>query len=124
MEKAKADSNYLMDNLQKADIIDRFPEKYFPRDKFRPFLLQLTDNCDLANKQGKFVDYFSMLNNGKTQYAFIYEYIMDCDSLRFIYTYDLETEKPELFHFKIEGLEVPSNMIIDPSKQLLYKGEK
>jgi hypothetical protein len=119
MDKAKADSEFIMNNLSKPEIIDRFPEKYFPRQQTRPFIDTLTKNCDFDNKRGKFVDFFTMSVNGASKTAYIYEYILNCDSLRFIYIYDFDTKEPELQNFRIEGLEVENKMIIDQSKQLL-----
>jgi hypothetical protein len=122
--KAKADADFIMNNLNKPGTSDRFPVKYFPRDKFQPFLDTLTKNCDFDSKQGKFVDFFTMLTNGKSHTAYIYEYILDCDSLRFIYVYDFDAKEPELFNFRIEGIEQENKMIIDPSKQLLNASTK
>lgn len=124
MDKAKADSEFIMNNLNKPDIIDRFPEKYFPRPQTMPLIEALTKNCDLDNKRGKFVDFFTMSVNGASKTAYIYEYILKCDSLRFIYIYDFDTKEPELQNFKIEGTEIENKMIIDPGKQLLNSGAK
>jgi hypothetical protein len=118
-KKAQADADYIMNNLENPEVKKRFPAKYFPPEQLNPFVDNLVNQCDLDAKQGKFVDYFTMNLSGKHQIAYIYEYILDCDSLRFIYTYDLDTQEPELLRFHIEGLEVPSNMIVDPGKQLL-----
>ncbi len=122
--KAKECADFVMENLDKQEVINQFPEKYFPRQQFKPFLDTLTKNCDFKSKRGKYVDFFNLMNAGKNQIAFIYEYILKCDSLRFIYMYDLESERPELFNFRIEGLEQQNKMIIDPSKQLLYSRAK
>jgi hypothetical protein len=122
--KAQADANFIMDNLSKPDILSRFPTKNFPTDQFPPFLDTLRSHCDFDNKRGKFVDFFAMVNNGKHQTAYIYEYILNCDSIRFIYTYDLDQEEPELFGFMVEGIEQPNKMIIDPKKQLLNSETK
>lgn len=124
MDKAKADSEFIMNNLNKPDIIDRFPEKYFPKQQVRPFIDTLIKHCDFDNKKGKFVDFFTMSINGASKTAYIYEYILNCDSLRFIYVYDFDTKEPELQNFKIEGLEIENKMIIDPSKQLLNSEPK
>lgn len=70
-------------------------------------------------RDGKFVDFFSMKNVGGTdQTAYIYEYYLKCDSLRFIFTYDMDKDKPVLNRFDIEPLEQPNQMIIFPEKQL------
>jgi hypothetical protein len=122
--KARANADFIMDNLNKQEVVDQFPEKYFPREKFKPFLDTLTKHCDFNSKRGKFVDFFNMLNNGKSQTAYIYEYFLNCDSLRFIYIYDFDSKEPELFNLRIEQLEQENKMIIDPKKQLLNSGLK
>ena len=119
LELAKANADSIMNNLSKPEVIGQFPQKYFPREQVKPFIDTLVSHCDMERKQGKFVDFFTMLNNGKSQTAYIYEYFLNCDSLRFIYVYDFETAKPELMYFKIEGLEQPNPMIIYPEKSLL-----
>lgn len=80
MDKAKADSEFIMNNLNKVEIIDRFPEKYFPKQQTKPFIDTLTKHCDFDNKRGKFVDFFTMSTNGANKTAYIYEYILNCDS--------------------------------------------
>ena len=124
MSKAKADSEFIMNNLNKPEIIDRFPEKYFPRERTRQFIDTLSKHCDFETKRGKFVDFYTMSINGASKTAYIYEYILNCDSLRFIYVYNIDTKEPELQNFNIEGIEVPNQMIIDPKKQLLNSGTK
>jgi hypothetical protein len=52
MDKAKADSEFIMNNLTKPETIDRFPEKYFPRQQTKPFIDTLTKRCDFDNKRG------------------------------------------------------------------------
>jgi len=122
--KAKTNADFIMENLNNRDVINQFPGKYFPANQIKPVLDALNKNCDLDSKRGKFVDFFTMMSNGKSQVAFIYEYFLKCDSLRFIYVYDLETKDPVLYRFNIEPLEKKNDMIIDPSKQLLYSGTK
>ncbi len=84
-QKAKEKADFIMQNLGLNDVTDQFPEKYFPKQQVKPFLDGLTKNCDFASKRGKYVDFFSMLDKGKNRTAFIYEYILSCDSIRFIY---------------------------------------
>lgn len=117
--KARANADFIMQNLGKGDVISQFPEQYFPRNQFVPFLSGLAKNCDFQNKRGKFVDFFTMVDNGRNKTAFIYEYILKCDSLRFIYMYDLDEPEPELYKLRIEGIEQKNEMIVDPNKQLL-----
>ncbi|MDW7690708.1 hypothetical protein R9C00_21880 [Flammeovirgaceae bacterium SG7u.111] len=117
--KGQDKSDFIMENLTKDGIAKEFSEKYFPKDQTEQLLSDIKTNCDWENREGKFVDFFTMSNNGKRSTAFIYEYFLKCDSLRFVLIYDMETEEPELFKFNIEPIEKPSQMIIDPSKQLM-----
>jgi len=119
--KARDNADFIMQNLNKKDVINQFPEKYFPRSQFASFLSGLAKKCDMDSKRGKFVDFFTIVDNGRNKTAFIYEYIMTCDSLRFIYMYDLDEAELELYKLRIEGIEQKNEMIVDPSKQLLYE---
>jgi hypothetical protein len=58
---------------------------------------------------------------GTDQTAFIYEYFLDCDSLRVILIYNMIKNSPEIFKINLEPIEKENQMIIDPSKQLLTK---
>ena len=117
--KAQEKSDYIMKNLTNSEVSSEFPEKNFPKDQTQKLLNDIKTNCDWENKKGKFVDFFTMNNNGKNSTAYIYEYFLQCDSLRFVLIYDMEQEEPELFKLNIEPIEQPSQMIIDPSKQLM-----
>jgi len=117
--KAQTESDYIMENLTSSEISKKFPEKYFPKGQTEQLFEDIKTNCDWENREGKFVDFFTMNNNGKNSTAYIYEYFLKCDSLRFILIYDMDQEEPELFKLNIEPIEQPSQMIIDPSKQLI-----
>lgn len=117
--KAQEKSDYIMNNLTNPDVFKEFPEKYFPKDDTERLLNDIRVNCGWNNRNGKFVDFFTMNNNGKNSTAYIYEYFLQCDSLRFVLIYDMEQEEPELFKFNVEPIEQPSQMIIDTSKQLM-----
>lgn len=119
LDRGKADADFIMSNLSKPEVIERFPEKYFLHEHVKPFIDTLAAHCEFDKKEGKFVDFFTMLKNGKSSTAYICEYFLNCDSLRFIYVYDFETAEPELMNFKVEDLEQPNPMIIYPEKSLL-----
>ena len=108
-----------MDNLTDQKVISEFPEKYFPKDQTIKLLTDIKENCNWEGRSGKFVDFFTMNNEGKNSTAYIYEYFLQCDSLRFVLIYDMEQKEPELYKINIEPIELPSNMIIDPNKQLM-----
>ncbi|WP_163410544.1 hypothetical protein [Flavobacterium ajazii] len=121
LDLAQEKANYIMDNLDRPNIGKKFPIKYFPREKLDPVLKMIRQNCDWKNKDGKFVDFFTTKNiNGTDQTAFIYEYYMRCDSLRFILSFNVEDD-PELMGLNFEPLEKENSMIIFPEKQLKYR---
>ena len=107
MNLAQEQANYIMENLDKPNIGEKFP-----------IIGGIRQNCDWKNKDGKFVDFFTQKNiGGIDQTAFIYEYYMKCDSLRFILSFNTEDE-PELMGFKFEPIETENPMILFPEKQL------
>jgi len=117
--KAQIKSDFIMENLTNTDVYKQFPEKFFPKEQTQRLLSDIRMNCDWTNKRGKFVDFFTMSEKGKNSTAFIYEYFLRCDSIRFVLIYNMDSDEPELFKFIMEPIEKPSKMIIDPSKQLM-----
>lgn len=116
---AKADAQYVMDNLNTEEVKSHFPVSKFPLKQTDLLLGQLSSYCDWAHRKGKFVDQTTINSNGRNYIAFIYEYFLKCDSARFILIYDLGNEKPELGDFKIEKLTKDNPLIIDKEKELL-----
>lgn len=121
--KAQTDADYIVENLTSYELIKtKLPKKYFEPVRTQEFINSIIDNCNWQNRNGKFIDFFTMSKIGGTdQTAFIYEYFLDCDSLRVILIYNMEEKSPELFKIDIEQIEKKNQMIIDPSKQLMQQ---
>lgn len=120
IEFAQKNADDIISNLDKTYILNQFPPKNFPnRAQLQNVVSELDLKCDWKNRDGKFVDFYTMKNVGGTnQVAFIYEYYLKCDSLRFILTYNLFADNAELSRLDIQPLEVENPMIIYPEKQL------
>ena len=120
-KKAEEIANHVIDNLDNESIYTDFPEKYFPKDQLLEVLTQFRQNCDWQNRDGKYVDFFNQKSIGGTdQIAFIYEYYLNCDSLRIILAFNIEDEI-ELMRFNFEPLEKENEMILFPEKQLINR---
>lgn len=116
--EAQAIADRVIQNLATEDVYKEFSEKYFPKDQLESYIGGIKQNCDWDSRDGKFVDFCSIKNiGGIDQTAFIYEYYLDCDSLRFILSMNMENE-PELMGFNIEQIENQNSMILFPEKQL------
>jgi len=117
---AEQNANYIIDNLDKDEVLKEFPEANFKdREQLKNILGGIRQNCEWKNRDGKFVDFYTMNDvGGINSTAFIYEYYLKCDSLRFILIYNIDKDKPELFKMNIEPLETENKMIIFPEKQL------
>jgi hypothetical protein len=117
---AEQNANFIIENLDKEEVLKEFPEINFKdRQQLKNLLGGIKENCEWNNRDGKFVDYFTMKDiGGINSTAFIYEYYLKCDSLRFILIYNVDKDKPELFKMNIEPLETENKMIIFPEKQL------
>ena len=126
MEKnnlAEKNANYIIENLDKDEVFKEFPESNFKdREQLKNLLGGIKENCEWKNRDGKFVDFFTMKDiGGINSTAFIYEYYLKCDSLRFILIYNVDKDKPELFKMNIEPIETENKMIIFPKKQLINR---
>jgi hypothetical protein len=122
-DKAHKEADFIIENFTNYDLLkDKLPVKYFPEPQTKEIISNFDQSCDWANRKGKFVDFFYMkIIGGTDQTAFIYEYFLDCDSLRVILIYNMIKDTPELFKINLEPIEKENQMIIDPSKQLLAK---
>lgn len=119
-ELAQTNANYIIENLDKDEVLKEFPEANFKdREQLKNLLGGIRQNCEWNKRDGKFVDFFTMKDiGGINSTAFIYEYYLKCDSLRFILIYNVDKDKPELFKINIEPIETENKMIIFPEKQL------
>jgi|688.fasta_scaffold71024_2 hypothetical protein len=120
---AQKQANHIIENLDNSKIVSEFPTKNFQdRMQLEDIIRGIQLNCDWQNRDGKYVDFFTEKQiGGKKSIAFIYEYYLKCDSLRFILFYDLDQDKPELFKFYFEPVENENKMIIFPEKQLVNR---
>lgn len=117
-EEARIKSDEIIKHLADTSSYAYFPRKHFPRDQMIATLHDLRVNCDYENRKGRFIDYFYESKPGADRVSFIYEYYLNCDSIRFILGFKLDAE-PELVWFKLEPIEVENKMIIYKSKQLM-----
>ena len=117
---AEKNANYIIENLDDDIVLKEFPEKNFKdTEQLRKILTDIAQKCEWENRDGKFVDFFTMKDiGGINSTAFIYEYYLKCDSLRFILIYNVDKQKPELFKMNIEPIEIENKMILFPEKQL------
>jgi hypothetical protein len=120
--KAEKDAAYIMAHLDKEEVLTHFPAASFPANqngRLKALIGAVGPKCDWPGRRGKFVDFCSISNNGKNSVAYIYEYFLKCDSLRFVMLYDLEPREPQLVNFQVEPLEKPNSLIVYPEKQLM-----
>ena len=120
--KAEKDAAFIMANLDKEAVLTHFPAASFPANQVGTLKAIVADagtKCDWQGKKGKFVDFCTISENGNDGIAYIYEYFLKCDSLRFVLLYNLEPKEPQLVKFAVEPLEKPNPLIIYPEKQLL-----
>lgn len=117
VEDAKRMSELLLDRIGEGTAIEDFPEKYFPREQGESLLYDLKENCDFKNREGVFVNDFTSTHNTQWRASFIYEFMLKCDTIRFVITYNLGKE-PELFEFHLEPIEKPNPMILKPENRL------
>ena len=116
--KARDIADDVIVNLVEEDIYDRFLEEYFQREDLYPILEGFRRSCDWKARDGQFVNDVMRSNVGGTDVSvFLYEYYLNCDSLRFIITVNME-EEPILMGLDIQPIETENPLVIRPDRQL------
>src|SRR4030042_5458726 len=110
VNKARGKAEDLIVKIALGNALDEFPEKYFNSSQGLLILDDLRNKCDFANRKGNFINDFYQNEHGCERVSFIYEYYLQCDSIRFIITYNLGKEI-ELYEFKLEPIEKENDMI-------------
>jgi hypothetical protein len=119
ISKAKIEADKLLNDISFGKANNSFPEKYFPANQTQPLMEELKEKCDFANRKGTFInEYLHESFNGR-RISFIYEYYLECDSIRFVVTYKLGKEI-ELFEFILEPIEKNNPMITKPERRLKF----
>lgn len=118
-DMARQKVEQLLIEIQEGTAVKEFPEK-FNKSQVEAGMNQLKDICDFKNRKGQFVnDWYESKGGGTDRVSFIYEYYLKCDSLRFVFTYDLG-DSIVLSDFVIQKLRAENAMIIDKDRQLKY----
>jgi len=118
-KKARIDADYIIENLDQDLVVAHFPEDNFPRYKSEELINKIKNSCGWNNRRGNFVDYATFEYNGNSNIAFIYEFILQCDSLRFILIYNINGKEPKFLKLNIEPLVRQNPLIVHKEKQLL-----
>lgn len=118
-ERAQAQADYIIENLNKKEVASKFPAKAFPVEQTDRMIEVFSSRCNWNARQGRFIDFTTISNNGQNSVAFIYEYLLDCDSIRLVLTYNIDTPEPALTGFQIEPIERKNPLVVHPEKQLL-----
>jgi len=125
VEQAKILSDQLINNISKGEIVyNSFPEKTFNKEITIPLMEELRIKCDFENRKGNFVNEFTQsyfqFPSIDRRVAFIYEFHLKCDSVRFILSYKLG-KVIELYEFKLESIKKDNPMITKPERRLKPK---
>jgi hypothetical protein len=82
------------------------------------FYRSLADRCDWTNKRGKFVDFYMHEEENHHAVSYIYEYFLDCDSIRLTLVYDTNQDSVSMVSAHLEPLETKNPWLIDPMKSI------
>jgi hypothetical protein len=119
LDAAKEHADKIIRQMESDSVYDLFPETFFRKPALEQIVGTLRDNCDWPARRGQFTDYYAAENDGRHDIAYVYEYFLDCDSLRFVFTFHADGDRPELYAFTIEPIESPTHLLVDPMKSIL-----
>ena len=112
--KNKADS--LWEAIATGNAEPELTPKFFPPEQTKIILSDLQYKCDFKNRKGNFLN--SYYSPDKSHISLIYEYYLQCDSVRFILTYKLTSK--ELREFKLEPIEKDNDNITNQKMRLKF----
>ena len=103
-KQARNSADSIMENYGKKSTIANLPSKSFDT-KSKEILSYVNEICDWKSAKGGYKrDHRNLTPNG-LELAFVYEYFLDCDSLRFALVYNTKTEPYELIRIRVELVE-------------------
>lgn len=123
LDAGKDHADKILRMMETDSVYDLFPGNFFRKPALEQIVGTLRENCDWPKRRGQFTDYYAAEKNGRHDIAYIYEYLLDCDSLRFVFTFHADGDQPELYAFTIEPLESPTGLLVDPMKSILKDKE-
>lgn len=119
LDAGRFHSDSIISLLANDSVYALFPEDHFQKRNLENILNAIRYHCNWETRRGQFTDYYSAENEGRHDIAYIYEYFLDCDSLRMVFTYHADEDAPELYGFTVEPLEMPTTLLQDPMKSIL-----
>jgi len=119
LDQGRIKADFLIEHLSDSTISESFEGSGYSSNAVKSFQTALTQNCDWEKKRGKFIDFYMDRDGNDRQASFIYEYFMDCDSLRIILTYDTASDSVFLISALIEPIEQPNPLLVDPMMSIL-----
>lgn len=119
MDVARGHADSVIDLLNSPKLFALLPDSLQKEKGYQTLQETLAESCDWENRRGKFIDYYTLNQNGQRSMYFIYEYFLNCDSLRLTLYYNLEPTEPVLQSMNIQPLEQPCGILVDPMKSIL-----
>jgi hypothetical protein len=124
IEKAKKQTDFIMERIAYGDALDYLPKQYFERESTSHLNDILKYQCDFENRKGNFINEFYKKNIGGADELFlIYEYNLECDDIRFIFNY-VVSDSLVLKAIKLESIHDDNTMITRSENRLINKMKK
>lgn len=74
--------------------------------------------CDWPRRRGKFVDFYMHREGNRQAVTYIYEFFLDCDSVRVLLTYNTASDSVRMESAFIEPIETENPWLVDPMKSI------
>lgn len=114
---ARLDCESLINDIENGKANSRFSAEYFPVEQTNILMSNLVSGCDFKNRRGLQTGEVVSKKDGKNLAYFVYEYYLKCDSIRFVFIYDITGTTPQLFNLKMEPIE-KENPLVNKEKRL------
>lgn len=119
LDRGRRQADYLLDHLENDSALAIYSSDPRVAAQVRSLGLALTERCGWSTRRGKFIDFYMHKEGDRNAVTYIYEYFLDCDSLRLLLTFNTQTDSIFLQATHVEPLESENPWLIDPMKSIL-----
>lgn len=106
------------DKFEQKFPVEAIDQEIIERRNLGEKIKMLTDNCNWQDRIGEKIDVFWLRTDKGNLFGHVYEYILDCDNLRFIYWMRDPGGNGKVLDFMIENCEEDSKFVVRRKKQL------
>jgi len=119
LDQGRKKADFFLDHLQDSVKMAALAADPTMALHVRNFTAALAERCDWAGRRGTFIDFYMHRSGDERRVTYIYEYFLDCDSVRVLLTYDTGSDSVVIHTAHLEPIELDNPWLVDPMKSII-----